>query len=87
MSPPLVQTTVCRAAVDVCDLPETCDGTSNACPTDAYKPATEVCRESAGLCDVPETCTGISAACPDDAFKPDVSGWHCATCLHFAHSL
>lgn len=59
--------TVCRAAVDVCDLQETCDGTSGACPTNGFAPSTVECRGSAGTCDVAETCTGSSGACPADA--------------------
>jgi len=62
--------TVCRPAADVCDLAETCSGSSGVCPADAFKPSSTVCRATAGVCDVAENCTGSSAACPADEFKP-----------------
>jgi len=58
--------TICRLATDICDVSETCDGTSTACPLDKFVAATEVCRPAAGGCDVAELCTGTSAACPAD---------------------
>jgi hypothetical protein len=58
--------TVCRLATDVCDVSETCDGVSTACPLDKFVAATGVCRPTAGACDVAEYCTGSSAACPAD---------------------
>jgi Disintegrin./Fibronectin type III domain. len=58
--------TVCRLATDVCDVSETCDGISTACPLDKFVAVTEVCRAKAGACDVEEKCTGSSAACPTD---------------------
>src|SRR5439155_693072 len=61
--------TVCRPAADVCDVPETCDGTSNTCPSDGFLPTSTLCRPSAGPCDVPEYCTGSGAGCPPDGFQ------------------
>src|SRR5262245_46135250 len=58
--------TVCRSAAGVCDLEETCDGTSADCPADAFEASTTVCRSSAGVCDIVESCTGTDAACPPD---------------------
>ena len=58
--------TICRLATDICDVSETCDGTSTACPLDRFVAATEVCRPAAGGCDVAELCPGTSAACPAD---------------------
>jgi hypothetical protein len=73
--------TICRLATDVCDVSETCDGSSTACPLDKFVAATEVCRPKAGDCDVAENCTGSSAACPTDKFlaksavcRPAVAG-------------
>jgi hypothetical protein len=73
--------TVCRLATEVCDVSETCDGISTACPLDKFVAATEVCRPTAGACDVAEYCTGSSAACPADKFfaksavcRPAVTG-------------
>jgi fibronectin type 3 domain-containing protein len=58
---------VCRAAVDLCDLDEVCDGIHADCPADQYAPPTTVCRKAAGDCDIAESCTGSSPACPADA--------------------
>jgi cysteine-rich repeat protein len=62
--------TICRPAADVCDVAETCTGTSAACPPDAFAPATTICRPSAGACDVADTCTGTSPTCPADQLAP-----------------
>lgn len=62
---------VCRAADDLCDAPETCTGSSEACPADEVHPDSVVCRTSAGVCDVAETCDGINKACPPNLFEPD----------------
>ncbi|HEY6475136.1 MAG TPA: hypothetical protein VI456_01060, partial [Polyangia bacterium] len=59
---------ICRAANGVCDVAETCNGTSLDCPADGFAAKTVVCRASAGTCDVAETCTGSAAACPSDGF-------------------
>jgi len=61
---------VCRPAAGVCDVPETCTGTSRECPPDTFAAPGSVCRPSAGACDPPETCTGTSASCPADAKSP-----------------
>ena len=59
---------VCRAAAGVCDIAETCSGSSSTCPPDAIEPATTVCRAvSAGDdCDVSENCDGTTVNCPAD---------------------
>jgi cysteine-rich repeat protein len=64
---------LCRAEAGVCDVAETCTGTSAACPADGFASSTVSCRPSAGVCDVAESCTGSSAACPADAFKPSTT--------------
>jgi len=61
----------CRAATEACDLPESCDGTSLACPADSFKPSKEVCRKAAHPCDAQETCTGSGPGCPVDLFQAD----------------
>lgn len=62
-------TVVCRAAAGLCDVAETCDGVSTACPTlNAKQPATHVCRAANGTCDPEEKCDGTSNACPVNAF-------------------
>src|SRR5690348_1596389 len=58
--------TVCRSAAGVCDVDETCDGTSADCPADGFAASAAVCRSSAGSCDIAERCTGTDAACPPD---------------------
>jgi hypothetical protein len=62
--------TECRAAAGVCDVAETCDGTSNVCPADVLASSATVCRPTAGSCDVAENCTGSDVDCPADAFQP-----------------
>ena len=63
--------TQCRASAGVCDVPESCTGTSGACPADAFALASTVCRSGSGdACDPDETCTGSSAACPTDVVQP-----------------
>ena len=62
---------VCRSAAGVCDIQETCDGSSMDCPTDAKQPTTVVCRQSAGACDIQETCDGLSNDCPADKKQPN----------------
>ncbi len=73
--------TVCRAAVDVCDLADTCTGTSTSCPADAKEPKTYVCRPAAsGGCDVAEDCDGSSNSCPADGFEPSTYQCRAPSC-------
>ena len=65
--------TVCRAAAGSCDIPETCDGTDEACPDDTLVPALVACRPAAGDCDAAEVCTGSSPACPADVLQPSTT--------------
>jgi hypothetical protein len=62
--------TPCRGAAGDCDLPEACDGQSNACPADAKIAPGTSCRPIAASCDIPEACGG-GDDCPPDAFLPD----------------
>ncbi len=59
---------VCRASAGLCDLQETCSGSSGSCPADAK--STAQCRGVAGSCDVAENCNGSSNTCPTDTFLP-----------------
>lgn len=64
--------TVCRAATDLCDKPEVCNGSSPVCPasTNERQPAGTMCRASSGgPCDVADFCDGSSTACPN-RFQP-----------------
>ncbi len=65
----LISGTLCRAQVDVCDVPETCSGTQSICPNDAKRIAGTECRSSAGACDPFESCTGGNS-CPADVLSP-----------------
>ena len=67
---PLPATHVCRPKAGVCDVPESCDGTHVACPTDLFVAQGQVCGQKTGACDVPAACTGSSAACPPNPFVP-----------------
>jgi len=63
---------VCRESAGICDIEETCTGSSAVCPSDSYDPSSAVCRPSAGVCDITEYCTGSSAVCPADSFSTAV---------------
>src|SRR5216117_4102244 len=67
--------TVCRPAAGVCDVAETCNGTSPTCPADVFVSAATQCRAAVGECDVAELCPGNGANCPADAKQP--SGTAC----------
>ena len=61
-------TTLCRGAAGVCDVAETCTGSSATCPSDQKR--SDVCRAAAGACDVAESCNGVTNTCPSDQFDP-----------------
>jgi hypothetical protein len=69
---------VCRAVAGICDVAETCDGTSATCPPDAFQPAYTICRPTTGPCDVGEVCTGTSATCPPDVTVSQACGTGCS---------
>ena len=58
--------TTCRAAADVCDVAETCSGTSGSCPADAKQPSGTACTSDANPCTV-DQCDGTSNACQHPA--------------------
>lgn len=62
---------VCRVAVGPCDVAETCDGASDACPPDQVAPSSLVCRARSGDCDVVERCDGVSPQCPPNGLEPE----------------
>ncbi|KNC54224.1 uncharacterized protein AMSG_10016 [Thecamonas trahens ATCC 50062] len=62
----------CRSAVGVCDVAETCTGSSAGCPANAVATAGTTCRASTGPCDVAETCNGASTSCPANGFRSTV---------------
>ena len=58
----------CREVGGPCDVAESCDGTSPACPPDALR-LFGTCRAAALTgCDLEEVCTGASKDCPADRF-------------------
>jgi cysteine-rich repeat protein len=57
----------CRTSAGICDVVETCTGSSGSCPADGFVNSSTQCRGSAGVCDPAENCTGSAAACPGDA--------------------
>ncbi|MCC6850285.1 MAG: hypothetical protein IT294_17475, partial [Deltaproteobacteria bacterium] len=57
---------VCRVSAGVCDVADTCTGSSASCPADAK--SSGVCRPAAGVCDIAESCDGSNDTCPGDAF-------------------
>jgi cysteine-rich repeat protein len=60
---------VCRAAAGICDVAESCSGSSGTCPANGFVGTATVCRPATGgVCDAAENCTGSSAACPSDGF-------------------
>ncbi len=63
--------TVCRAATDVCDTAEACDGSNAACPNDTVVVQGTECRAPTDVCDTAEACDGVAKACPVDAVKPN----------------
>lgn len=62
-------TTVCRASAGVCDIAETCTGSSATCPAQTFQSSSMVCRAASGECDAAENCSGAGAACPSDGVK------------------
>jgi N-acetylneuraminic acid mutarotase len=59
---------VCRPSAGLCDLEESCTGSSPNCPADGFVAALTVCRVKAGDCDVEEACSGVGPSCPADGF-------------------
>lgn len=64
---------VCRTVQGSCDVAETCSGTSDYCPEDAFLTSSTVCHDAFGDCDVPETCSGSSPFCPADRVLPNTT--------------
>jgi hypothetical protein len=64
----------CRATAGICDVAETCTGSTATCPADGFVSAGTECRASGGECDVAEACTGSAAACPSDGKQPNGTG-------------
>ena len=74
--------TECRASAGECDVAEACDGTSPACPSDGFAPATTPCTTDGNVCtddqcDGAGVCThpagNAGAVCRSDAGQCDVA--------------
>jgi hypothetical protein len=79
-SAPGMAGTECRAATDLCDVAEACDGSTSACPADAFAPNSVVCRTAActdGVATLAENCSGTGAACPPLRTQ-SCAPYHCA---------
>lgn len=63
---------VCRAAAGVCDVEETCTGTSDQCPPDQKKAAGTVCSDDGNVC-TSDVCDGTSADCTHPAVADETS--------------
>src|SRR5438093_1783281 len=53
--------TVCRAALNECDLAESCTGSSTTCPADAVKTAGTACTDDGNVC-TSDVCNGTIGA-------------------------
>src|SRR5207249_6983969 len=53
---------VCRAAVNECDVAETCTGTNTSCPTDGFQSSTTPCTADDNPCTA-DTCDGTNTTC------------------------
>ncbi len=63
---PLPSGTVCRSAMGVCDVAETCTGVEGTCPTDIKVAAGTECRAAEDVCRAAESCDGKNNDCPVD---------------------
>ncbi|MBI4950915.1 MAG: hypothetical protein HY908_02700 [Myxococcales bacterium] len=60
---PLAAGVACRTEAGICDVGESCDGSSVDCPTDAALPVGTACGGApSGVCDAQDTCTGTVGA-------------------------
>src|SRR5207302_77640 len=66
---------LCRAAVNECDLPETCTGTTPSCPTDLVKAAGTACTDDGNFCTT-DVCNG-TAGVPACVHDPGNAGTVC----------
>src|SRR5207253_2354206 len=66
---------LCRAAVNECDLAETCTGTTPSCPTDLVKAAGTACTDDGNVCTT-DVCNG-TAGVPACVHDPGNAGTVC----------
>ena len=66
--------TECRAAADICDVAEVCNGSSPDCPDDEFEPEGTVCGIAENACESDPVCSGDSADCqPAEPATPTVA--------------
>ncbi|HXI60652.1 MAG TPA: HYR domain-containing protein, partial [Polyangia bacterium] len=71
---------ICRGIAGVCDVVESCTGTSLACPADGFVPAGTGCGNTApGMCETAAVC-GAAPACPGPAPMANCSAATVAAC-------
>ena len=66
--------TVCRPAESICDVAETCNGTSSACPTDTFAAAGTTCGAATNNSPAP-ICSGVRGTCPVASGTSDILGF------------
>jgi len=77
---PAAAGTECRSADGVCDVAESCDGTTTACPNDVFAGTETVCRPAIDACDIADYCDGSGPDCPAcDKKISDGYTFKCAT--------
>jgi hypothetical protein len=70
---------VCRASAGTCDIAETCDGTTTACPVDQTSPDSD----GDTVCDLIDNCASVANASQSDADGDDL-GDACDACTNGA---
>jgi hypothetical protein len=53
----------------LCDVPEVCNGISNACPADGFNSNAVLCRAALSECELQAICSGMNASCPPNPLK------------------
>jgi hypothetical protein len=74
-------TTVCRPAVDICDIQELCTGSAAACPTDTLQPD----GDADTVCDLADNCPLVPNPGQEDE-DGDLDGDVCDICNNFTAS-
>ncbi len=75
---------ICRAAADACDVAETCDGASAACPANLFALPGSVCGDptSTGDCDQADSCDGAGGCLANRAANGTFCGDAGSACVN-----